>query len=96
MTERHIVRSTGSFTLDQAVLGLLDRSQPFPPFPAANSQREVTLTFPIGLAIGPKESATKDSESATTDSATPESATKQSASKGSATKGPATKGSTTK
>jgi TonB family protein len=104
MTERHIVRSTGSFTLDQAVLGLLDRSQPFPPFPATNSQKEVTLIFPIGLAIGPKESATKDSaakdsvakESATTDSATKESATKQSASKGSATKGSATKGSATK
>jgi TonB family protein len=96
MTERHIVRSTGSFTLDQAVLGLLDRSQPFPPFPATNSQKEVTLTFPIGLAIGPKESATKDSESATTDSATPESATKESTSKGSATKGSATKGPATK
>lgn len=53
LTERHIVRSTGSFTLDQAILGLLDRSQPFPPFPAANLQKELTMTFPISFAIGP-------------------------------------------
>ncbi len=51
VTERHIVRSAGSASLDKAVLDLVDGSQPFPPLPADYSQPHLTMTFPVRFAL---------------------------------------------
>jgi periplasmic protein TonB len=45
--ERHIIRSSGHADLDNAALSMVDRAQPFPPFPAAIPESEKIVEFPL-------------------------------------------------
>lgn len=45
--ERHIIRSSGHTDLDNAALNMVDRAQPFPPFPAAMTESEKIVEFPL-------------------------------------------------
>jgi periplasmic protein TonB len=45
--ERHILRSSGHTDLDSAALAMIDRAQPFPPFPATMSQPDEYFDFPL-------------------------------------------------
>jgi periplasmic protein TonB len=45
--ERHIIRSSGHVDLDNAALGMVDRAQPFPAFPAAMPESEKIVEFPL-------------------------------------------------
>jgi TonB family protein len=51
LTERHVSKSSGSMALDKAALDLVDRSQPFPPFPPDFSQTELTMTLPLRFVL---------------------------------------------
>lgn len=48
-----IDQSSGSVILDQEVIDLLNRTQPFPPLPSDYSSREITLTIPIRFSLLP-------------------------------------------
>ncbi len=45
--ERHIIRSSGHTDLDNAAINMVDRAQPFPPFPAAIPESEKIVEFPL-------------------------------------------------
>jgi protein TonB len=45
--ERHIIRSSGHAELDNAALNMVDRAQPFPPFPAVIPDTEKIVEFPL-------------------------------------------------
>ncbi len=45
--ERHIIRGSGHADLDNAALTMVDRAQPFPPFPAAVPDTEKFVEFPL-------------------------------------------------
>jgi TonB family protein len=51
-----IDQSSGSVILDQEVIDLLNRTQPFPPLPSDYSSREITLTIPIRFSLSPDKS----------------------------------------
>jgi periplasmic protein TonB len=46
---RRVAGSSGSARLDQAALAVIDRAQPFPPFPASMAEAQVTRTVPLHL-----------------------------------------------
>jgi periplasmic protein TonB len=46
---RRVATSSGSARLDQAALAVIDRAQPFPPFPASMPEAQVTKTVPLHL-----------------------------------------------
>ncbi|CCE01745.1 energy transducer TonB [Bradyrhizobium sp. STM 3809] len=47
LVSRRIASSSGSPTVDRAALELVDRAQPFPPFPPAMTQSQISLAIPI-------------------------------------------------
>ncbi|MEA2975064.1 MAG: periplasmic protein TonB [Alphaproteobacteria bacterium] len=47
----HIVRSSGYPELDQEVLAMVQRAQPFPPFPPEMTQARIDLTVPIRFTL---------------------------------------------
>jgi protein TonB len=47
----HIVRSSGYPELDQEVLAMVQRAQPFPPFPPEMPQARIDLTVPIRFTL---------------------------------------------
>jgi periplasmic protein TonB len=46
---RRVAGSSGSARLDQAALAVIDRAQPFPPFPASMREAQLTKTVPLHL-----------------------------------------------
>jgi protein TonB len=48
---RAIVRSSGHSELDQEVLAMVMRAQPFPPFPASMTQARVNLSVPVRFSL---------------------------------------------
>jgi protein TonB len=48
---RRIARSSGHSELDQEVLAMVMRAQPFPPFPANMTQARVGLTVPVRFSL---------------------------------------------
>ena len=48
---RRILRSSGSAELDGEVLGMIERAQPLPAFPASMTQDELDLTVPIRFSL---------------------------------------------
>ncbi|MGJ5203182.1 TonB family protein [Bradyrhizobium sp. HKCCYLR20261] len=49
LVSRRIAASSGSATVDRAALELVDRAQPFPPFPAEMTQAQTSLVIPIRM-----------------------------------------------
>ncbi|WP_315756989.1 MULTISPECIES: TonB family protein [unclassified Bradyrhizobium] len=49
LVSRRIASSSGSATVDRAALELVDRAQPFPPFPAEMTQAQTSLVIPIRI-----------------------------------------------
>ena len=48
---RSIARSSGSSSLDQEVLAMIQRAQPLPAFPPAMTQSVIHLTVPIRFSL---------------------------------------------
>ena len=48
---RHIAGSSGSATLDQEVLSMIERAQPLPAFPPSMPQTRMTLAIPIHFSM---------------------------------------------
>jgi protein TonB len=48
---RHLIRSSGSSTLDEEVLSMVMRAQPLPSFPAAMTQSVISLSVPIRFSL---------------------------------------------
>jgi periplasmic protein TonB len=48
---RSIARSSGSFELDQEVLGMVARASPFPQFPPGMTQSSVNLSVPVRFSL---------------------------------------------
>ena len=46
-----ISKSSGSEALDAAVLRMLERAQPLPPFPASITKEEIRVDFPISFSL---------------------------------------------
>jgi periplasmic protein TonB len=49
LASRHLAGSSGSSTLDSAAMSIVERAQPFPPFPAGMAQGQIALTVPLHL-----------------------------------------------
>src|SRR5690349_14591527 len=49
LKSRHLVSSSGSATLDRVAMDLLDRAQPFPPFPPSMPEAQIVRTVPLHL-----------------------------------------------
>lgn len=48
---RSIAKSSGNSELDQEVLAMVMRAQPFPPFPAGMNQAKVNLSVPVRFSL---------------------------------------------
>ena len=48
---RSIARSSGNAELDQEVLAMVLRAQPFPPFPAGMNQGRIGLSVPVRFSL---------------------------------------------
>lgn len=59
LLERHLNQSAGSPALDREALGLLDRSQPFPPLPPDYTEVQLTMVVPLTFAIPASGAAAK-------------------------------------
>lgn len=51
VVSRHVARSSGSATLDQAALSMVDRAQPLPAFPASMREGRKTLNLPVRFSV---------------------------------------------
>jgi protein TonB len=51
VVSKHIARSSGSATLDQAALSMLDRAQPLPAFPPSMREARKTLNLPVRFSV---------------------------------------------
>jgi periplasmic protein TonB len=51
VVSKHIARSSGSATLDQAALAMLDRAQPLPAFPPSMREARKTLNLPVRFSV---------------------------------------------
>jgi periplasmic protein TonB len=49
LVARRLAASSGSSTLDSAAMAIVERAQPFPPFPAGMTQAQIPLTVPLHL-----------------------------------------------
>ena len=49
LKSRHLVGSSGSATLDRIAMDLLERAQPFPPFPPSMTEAQTVRTVPLHL-----------------------------------------------
>jgi periplasmic protein TonB len=49
LKSRHLVSGSGSATLDRIAMDLLERAQPFPPFPPSMTEAQVVRTVPLHL-----------------------------------------------
>ena len=49
LKSRHLVSSSGSATLDRVAMDLIERAQPFPPFPPSMTEAQVVRTVPLHL-----------------------------------------------
>ena len=49
LKSRHLVSSSGSATLDRIAMDLLERAQPFPPFPPSMTEAQTVRTVPLHL-----------------------------------------------
>jgi periplasmic protein TonB len=47
--ERHIVKGSGYADLDRAALAMIDKAQPFPPFPSSMAQPDETFDFMLNF-----------------------------------------------
>jgi protein TonB len=46
-----ISKSSGFEALDTAVLRMLERAQPLPPFPASMREEEIPIDFPVSFSL---------------------------------------------
>ena len=53
VAEYRVSKSSGSEALDAAVLRMLERAQPLPPFPASMTEEELRVNFPISFSLTP-------------------------------------------
>jgi TonB family protein len=51
--DRQIVSSSGYPELDEAVMSMVERTQPLPPFPSTMPERSLDLSVPIRFSIQP-------------------------------------------
>ncbi|WP_367276963.1 energy transducer TonB [Bradyrhizobium sp.] len=49
VVSRRLAGSSGSPALDSAAMSVIERAQPFPPFPAGMTQAQIALTVPLHL-----------------------------------------------
>lgn len=49
LLSHHLAASSGSPALDRAAMAIIERAQPFPPFPAGMTQAQVSRTVPLHL-----------------------------------------------